>query len=145
MCEADTSEQIVEGAATCGWAVIAFFILPDFPSNTKRLTDRERHLAITRLHEPGQTYSEEHISSKQALLQAVKSWKVWIMILGYMVIVGSSTLSYFYPTLVQGLGYSAVDAQFMVVPIYGWSDANHFWSRTPILTIEQRSPLSQSS
>jgi hypothetical protein len=135
----------VEGAATCGWAIIAFFILPDFPSNTKRLTDRERHLAITRLHEPGQTYSEEQTTSKQALLQAVKSWKVWIMILGYMVIVGSSTLSYFYPTLVQGLGYSAVDAQFMVVPIYGWSDANHFWSRTPILTIEQRSPLSQSS
>lgn len=35
-----------------------------------------------------------------------------------MVIVGSSTLSYFYPTLVAGLGYSAVEAQFMVVPIY---------------------------
>lgn len=109
----------MEGAATCGWAIIAFFILPDFPSNTKRLTDRERHLAITRLHEPGQTHSEEQISSKQALLQAVKSWKVWLLVAGYMVIVGSSTLSYFYPTLVQGLGYSAVDAQFMVVPIYG--------------------------
>lgn len=40
------------------------------------------------------------------------------MVAGYMVIVGSSTLSYFYPTLVAGLGYSAVDAQFMVVPIY---------------------------
>jgi len=37
------------------------------------------------------------------------------------VIVGSSTLSYFYPTLVQGLGYSAKDAQFMTVPIYGVS------------------------
>jgi len=35
-----------------------------------------------------------------------------------MVIVGSSTLSYFYPTLVQGLGYTATKAQFMVVPIY---------------------------
>ena len=111
----------MEGAATCGWAIIAFFILPDFPSNTKRLSDRERHLAITRLHEPGHTHSEDPIKSKQALLQAVKSWKVWILILGYMVIVGSSTLSYFYPTLVAGLGYSAVDAQFMVVPIYGQS------------------------
>jgi len=48
---------IVEGAATCGWAVIAFFILPDFPSNTKRLSDRERHLAITRLQEPGHIHS----------------------------------------------------------------------------------------
>lgn len=37
-----------------------------------------------------------------------------------MVIVGSSTLSYFYPTLVHGLGYtSTVSAQYMTVPIYG--------------------------
>lgn len=35
-----------------------------------------------------------------------------------MVIVGSSTLSYFYPTLVAGLGYSSHMAQYMVVPIY---------------------------
>lgn len=35
------------------------------------------------------------------------------------VIVGSSTLSYFYPTLVRGLGYtSTVQAQYMTVPIY---------------------------
>lgn len=35
------------------------------------------------------------------------------------VIVGSSTLSYFYPTLVNGLGYSsAIQAQYMTVPIY---------------------------
>jgi MFS family permease len=35
-----------------------------------------------------------------------------------MVIVGSSTLSYFYPTLVKGLGYTSHMAQYMVVPIY---------------------------
>lgn len=35
-----------------------------------------------------------------------------------MVIVGSSTLSYFYPTLVNGLGYTSHMAQYMVVPIY---------------------------
>ncbi|GAB7325405.1 hypothetical protein MBLNU13_g09434t2 [Cladosporium sp. NU13] len=112
---------IVEGVATCGWAVVAFFILPDYPANTKRLSDLERELAIKRLQEDqgiAQTEDSVHISSGQALLQAVRSWKVWILVAGYMVIVGSSTLSYFYPTLVAGLGYSAVDAQFMVVPIY---------------------------
>jgi len=36
-----------------------------------------------------------------------------------MVIVGSSTLSYFYPTLMTGLGYTdTVTAQYMTVPIY---------------------------
>lgn len=34
-------------------------------------------------------------------------------------IVGSSTLSYFYPTLVSGLGYTdRVQAQYMTAPIY---------------------------
>ena len=37
---------IVEGAATVGWAVVAAFLLLDFPANTKRLTDRERAIAV---------------------------------------------------------------------------------------------------
>lgn len=116
-----TLSQIIEGAATCVWALVAFFLLPDYPANTKRLSEQERELAVSRLEEDqgrGQTEETAHISSIQALTQSVRSWKVWIMIAGYMVIVGSSTLSYFYPTLVAGLGYSAVKAQFMVVPIY---------------------------
>lgn len=36
-------------------------------------------------------------------------------------IVGSSTLSYFYPTLVRGLGYEATAAQYMTIPIFGVS------------------------
>lgn len=35
-----------------------------------------------------------------------------------MAIVGASTLTYFYPTLVNGLGYSTVVAQYMTIPIY---------------------------
>lgn len=41
------------------------------------------------------------------------------MLIEMKVIVGSSTLSYFYPTLVHGLGYtSTVQTQYMTVPIY---------------------------
>ena len=31
---------------------------------------------------------------------------------------GSSTLSYFYPTLVKGLGYESTTAQYMTIPIF---------------------------
>lgn len=37
----------------------------------------------------------------------LENWRVWLFVLGYMAIVGSLTLTYFYPTLVQGLGYTA--------------------------------------
>ncbi|PPJ55828.1 hypothetical protein CBER1_01610 [Cercospora berteroae] len=112
---------IVEGVATVGWAIVSYFILLDFPANTKKLSVRERELAISRLERDDVTGRNEdtpRITSLQALKQAVSSWRVWLLTAGYMVIVGSSTLSYFYPTLVQGLGYTSHMAQYMVVPIY---------------------------
>jgi MFS family permease len=76
------------------------------------------------------------IGKGKSFILALTDVRVIGFILGYMVrcplqylfvvvlttpqvIVGSSTLSYFYPTLVHGLGYtSTVQAQYMTVPIY---------------------------
>ncbi|OCL05621.1 MFS general substrate transporter [Glonium stellatum] len=112
---------IVEGAATCIWAVVAHFILLDFPATSKRLTERERELAISRLQNDNVTARTEdtpRYTSIQALSASLRNWRTWLLTAGYMVIVGSSTLSYFYPTLVKGLGYTSHMAQYMVVPIY---------------------------
>lgn len=113
---------IVEGGVTIVWAACAYFILLDFPANTKRLTDRERAIAIARLREGGvQTHAmgEERMGKLKSLRLAIMDWRTVAFILGYMVIVGSSTLSYFYPTLVKGLGYTdTITAQYMTVPIY---------------------------
>ncbi|RSM00031.1 hypothetical protein CEP52_009363 [Fusarium oligoseptatum] len=112
---------IVEGVATIGWAIVAAFLLLDFPANTKHLTDRERAIAIARLQEDSVTVrgEGEKVGKMQSFMLAFRDWRTWGFIFGYMVIVGSSTLSYFYPTLVHGLGYtSTVQAQYMTVPIY---------------------------
>ncbi len=113
---------IVEGVATIGWAIISAFILLDFPANTKRLTDRERQIAIARLQTQKVTVraaDSVKLGKRQSFIAAVADWRTWNLVVGYMVIVGSSTLSYFYPTLVHGLGYtSTVQAQYMTVPIY---------------------------
>ncbi|CAJ2507398.1 Uu.00g085840.m01.CDS01 [Anthostomella pinea] len=114
---------IVEGAATAGWSIIASFILMDFPANTKRLSEPERELAIRRLMaDPSRLDGGEDrpkLSHFGALKVALTDWRVWLFVVGYMAVVGSSTLSYFYPTLVEGLGYSTVNAQYMTIPIYG--------------------------
>ncbi|KAH7556619.1 hypothetical protein BM1_06053 [Bipolaris maydis] len=113
---------IIEGAATIVWAGIASFLLLDFPANTKRLTDRERLIATARLRGSGiQTYvsGDVRIGKLKSFRLAIMDWRTIGFVLGYMVIVGSSTLSYFYPTLVNGLGYKdTVTAQYMTVPIY---------------------------
>ncbi|KAH7374554.1 pantothenate transporter liz1 [Plectosphaerella cucumerina] len=112
---------IVEGVATIGWAIISVFLLLDYPSNSKRLTERQRAIAVARLQRDSvATRADgEKIGKRQSFLLAVRDWRTWGFVCGYMVIVGSSTLSYFYPTLVRGLGYTnVVQAQYMTVPIY---------------------------
>ncbi|KAF3769746.1 MFS general substrate transporter [Cryphonectria parasitica EP155] len=109
---------VVEGAATAGWSIVASFLLLDFPANTKRLTDRERELATKRLQWSRPVVGEEKMGHLTALKHSVLNWRTWIFVVGYMAVVGSSTLSYFYPTLVEGLGYSGAVTQYMTVPIY---------------------------
>ncbi|KAH8596271.1 major facilitator superfamily domain-containing protein [Bisporella sp. PMI_857] len=111
---------IVEGALTSAWSIIAYFLLLDFPANEKSFSPRERELAMQRIAYDQLTVQVDgpEIGHLKALLVAARNWRLWAFTVGYMTIVGSSTLSYFYPTLVQGLGYSSRDAQYMTVPIY---------------------------
>jgi MFS family permease len=107
---------IVEGVATIGVALIAPFFLLDYPSNTKRLTQREREIAVARLQADGITSVGEHgevaeVTHWRALVQAVGNWRLWLLCAGYMTIIGCYSLSYFNPTLVKGLGYKGSIAQ----------------------------------
>ncbi|KAF4466485.1 allantoate permease [Fusarium albosuccineum] len=110
---------VVEGAATMGCAIIALFVLPDFPATTSNLkfSQAERDLAVRRLQSDRQQVAtgEDKMGPWQAFKLSMTNWRTWL----FVAIVGSSTLSYFYPTLVNGLGYQATTAQYMTVPIFG--------------------------
>ena len=45
-------------------------------------------------------------------MNAVTNWRMWLLCIGYMTIIGCYSLSYFNPTLVAGLGYSGSMAQY---------------------------------
>ncbi|KAL4925980.1 major facilitator superfamily domain-containing protein [Aspergillus undulatus] len=112
---------IVEGAATAGVSIIASFLLLDFPSATKRLNEKERELALARMAAESmlvEVHDGPALTHGQALKASLSNWKTWLFVVGYMAIVGSSTLSYFYPTLMEGLGYEGNMKQYMVIPIY---------------------------
>ncbi|KAJ5225344.1 hypothetical protein N7468_006569 [Penicillium chermesinum] len=107
--------------ATIACALIAVFILPDYPATTKRFTPEERTLAVERLEMNNVVISTEErtpLSSLEALRGSLTNWRTWIMTAGYTAIGGSATMSYFYPTLVAEMGYSSTMAEYMVVPIY---------------------------
>ncbi|CAG8319764.1 unnamed protein product [Penicillium salamii] len=115
---------IIEGVITIGFAILSIFILPDFPATTKRLSDRERQIAVARLARENVTASSEgteKLSNWGACKVACQDYRTWAFVVGYMVIVGSSTLTYFYPTLVGGLfGHASTKRiNLLTVPIYG--------------------------
>lgn len=79
---------IIEGAATIVWAFCAYFLLLDFPANSKRLTERERAIAIARLQTGGvQTHrsGEERMGKAKSFKLALFDWRTIGFILGYMV------------------------------------------------------------
>ncbi|KAI1322423.1 major facilitator superfamily domain-containing protein [Xylariaceae sp. FL0255] len=97
---------ILEGAATAGWSIIA---------------KAERKLAIRRvIADQVRTGTEDtrKLTSLQALKMALSYWRVWLFVVDYMAIVGSSTLTYFYPIVVNNVGYSAHESQYLTIPIY---------------------------
>ena len=94
-------------------AVIAMFILPDFPANTRWLSDTERRLAFRRLEEDtgiGDQRETEAGGPLYGLLLAIKDWRVWWLALA--MISQSCALSFnaYFPTLAATMGKVCLDS-----------------------------------
>jgi len=114
---------IIEGLITVIASFIVVFFLPDWPSDTKWLSDEEKELAVLRLEidqiEQGATSADlTKLSHQQALAAAGKDWRTYLFCFMYLMILGSQTISYFIPSIVVSLGYEGQEAQFMTVPPY---------------------------
>jgi len=112
---------IVEGVTTCGVALVAFFVLLDYPATSKRLTPAQRELASIRVIHDGLTsggQGKRRLTHWQAFVAAVSDPRTYAFILLFMLDVGAGTISYFIPTITLTLGYDKVTAQYMTVPIY---------------------------
>lgn len=116
---------LVEGVVTVGVAIFSPFVLLDRPDTCHKFTHEERTLAVNRLKADGTdtgTNAENETRYEKGLLKAL--WATlttpafWIIYIGFMMVDGSFSIGYFYPTLVEGLGYDSITAQFMTAPLY---------------------------
>ncbi|KAL6247440.1 hypothetical protein RBB50_005786 [Rhinocladiella similis] len=107
---------IIEGLGTVVCGFVAYLLLPDYPTNTKWLSEEERKLATTRLIIREDL--DKKMPYKKAILLSIKDGKLWLFMLSLNTILASGTVSYFFPTLMGALGYKGRMVQFMTVPIY---------------------------
>ncbi|OLN96186.1 putative transporter C1683.12-like protein 6 [Colletotrichum chlorophyti] len=113
---------IVEGALTVAIAVFAFFILPDFPANTKWLTDQERQLAMWRLEVDAAEREDWTGSSSQPLFLGFKlavtdpiNWILAVLVYGAA---ASISINSFFPTVVGSLGKDRTTTLLLTSPPY---------------------------
>lgn len=108
------------------FALFAAVILPDYPSTPSKFlfTDEERHLAMARiLHDRAQTVSDnkKKLSPWQSVKAALVDVRLYLYVLIFILQNGSTTVSYFIPTVLGSMGYSGVAKQWMTVPVWGVS------------------------
>ncbi|KAG8898875.1 hypothetical protein FRB99_007087 [Tulasnella sp. 403] len=113
----------IEGTLTCFVAVIAVFVLPDFPSTTTWLSPLERRLAEVRMAEEvgasDDNTSDEGIFT--GLILAVTDWRVWFMALALTAQVVGLSFNAYFPTLTATLGYKATVTLLLCAPPWAFA------------------------
>ncbi|PPQ73434.1 hypothetical protein CVT25_001292 [Psilocybe cyanescens] len=106
----------IEGSLTIAIAILAIFILPDFPETTRWLTDDERALALRRLQEDMGSDEEMESGGLSGLWMAITDWKVWWMAL--LLTSWTVTLSFntYFPTLSATMGFNRTVTLLMCAP-----------------------------
>jgi hypothetical protein len=119
---------IIEGSLTIISAIIAWFWLPYGPESAWFLTEEEQTFAVERIirdnamymaHKPGCDDTRSQGLTKRDVVETAKDWKTWyVLVFNICASVPSQAFSVFLPLVVQGLGYSSIEANLMTIPPY---------------------------
>lgn len=110
---------LIEGGATIVAAIPAYWLLPNYPTTTMWLTAEERALAAYRLAlEADGEEDTVQGSVMKGLKQALVDPKVWLLVLIQSAAVMAMSFTYFFPSIVQTLGYPRVITLLITSPPY---------------------------
>ncbi|EDU43685.1 allantoate transport protein [Pyrenophora tritici-repentis Pt-1C-BFP] len=117
---------IIEGGLTILVALVAWFWLPRGPGSAWFLNSDEQKFVVRRIrkdnisyvtHEYGTDGVERDRLTKRDIVETAKDWKLFfLLIFNICASVPSQAFSVFMPMVVQGLGYSSIQANLMSVP-----------------------------
>lgn len=113
---------IIEGSITVAIAIGAFFILPDFPANTRWLTEQERQLAMWRMEVDAAGEEDWTSSEDQPLFDGFKMIMRdpinWILVVIVYGAASAIAINAFFPTVVASLGRDRITTLLLTAPPY---------------------------
>ncbi|KAI1173007.1 allantoate permease [Nemania sp. FL0916] len=110
---------IIEGTITIGIAILAAFVLPNYPANTKWLTPEEQAYAQWRLiDDTGEADVADAISVKEGVKMAFKDPRLYLFTVLQHISLLSQAFQYFFPTIVKTLGFGSVETLLLTAPAW---------------------------
>lgn len=119
---------IIEGSLTIIVALVAWFWLPKGPGSAWFLSAEEQRFAVERIHRDNSKYvayeyggsgRQEQRLTRRDFVETGKDWKLWyVLVFNICASVPSQAFSVFLPLVVQGLGYSSIQANLVRIHIY---------------------------
>lgn len=109
---------IIEGSVTIFIAICAAFILPDWPSNTRWLSPKERAVAEWRLISDAGQIDEDDGKWSYGFKRAFADWRLYVFALTFLFIQVASATSNFFPAVVETLNFGRVKTLLLTVPPY---------------------------
>ncbi|KAF3762023.1 MFS general substrate transporter [Cryphonectria parasitica EP155] len=110
---------IIEGSATVGIGAVCACIMPEFPHNSRMLSQEERDLAVWRMEsEAGAAEGREKESVLKGFLDALSDPKMLLLIFCNMMSQAQGSIANYFPTLVDSLGYSSTLSLLLTAPPY---------------------------
>jgi MFS family permease len=109
---------IIEAIMTVVVAAGAYFVLPNFPHSTTWLSPEERAYAAWRIERDIGVDEEVNKGLLHGAKLAVMDYRTWVFVLMQHCILLSQTVTFFFPSVVDTLGYSNTVTLLLTAPVW---------------------------
>lgn len=112
---------LVHGLAATVIGIVSYWWMVDFPENAQKsfcfLSEKETQLVVARIDRDRRDVIAEHFAWRRILVHLVDPKAYLFATMGFVGNMVSTTLSYFLPIIIQGMGFSSNMAILLSTPV----------------------------
>ncbi|KAL4914791.1 major facilitator superfamily domain-containing protein [Aspergillus aurantiobrunneus] len=109
---------VIEGVITAAYGIGVKWLVADWPDKASFLTDDERTLQKAKMTQDDGEASMDRLTPA-ARKRIFFDWKIYLGCIMYIGTINTTyAVSFFVPTIISQLGFTASDAQLLTIPLY---------------------------